>query len=156
MRKFGGTANGEIVVRRLAIALLLSLTVAACSKPAPLVKDVWTRDTVGSVANAAVFMTITSPTADRLLAASTPVAKKTDLMTMDVGGGAMEMKYVEGIDVPANMPVSLNAGGLHVWLADLNQPLKSGQTFPLTLTFEKAGPRQVIVSIIQPAAAPPM
>jgi len=75
---------------------------------------------------------------------------------MDVSGAAMEMKYLEGIDVPANAPVSLNAGGLHVWLADLNQPLKAGQTFPLTLTFEKAGPRQVIVSIIQPAAAPPM
>ena len=144
-------------MRRLAIALFLSLPIAACTKPAPLVvKDAWTRDTVGSSANAAVFMTITSPTADRLVAASTPVAKKTDLMTMDVSGGAMEMKYLKGIDIPANQPVSLNAGGLHVWLADLNQPLKAGQTFPLSLTFEKAGQRKVVVSILQPTAAPPM
>jgi len=144
-------------VRRLAIALFLSLPMAACTKPAPLeVKSVWTRDTVGSTANAAVFMTIISPTADRLVAASTPVATKTDLMTMNVGSGAMEMKFLEGIDIPANKPVSLNAGGLHVWLADLDRPLKAGQTFPLSLVFEKTGRRQVTVSVIPPAAPPPM
>ncbi len=120
-----------MIVRRLAFALLLTLPVAACTQPAPLaVKDVWARDTVGGSANAAVFMTITSPTADRLVAASTPAAKKTDLMTMTGGTGAMEMTYLEGIDIPANQPVSLNPGGLHVWLADLNQPLRAGQSFP--------------------------
>ncbi len=119
-------------------------------------KDAWARDTVGGSANAAVYMTITSPTADRLLSASTPIAKKTDLMTMAGGSSATEMTYVNGIDIPANRPVSLNPSGLHVWLADLNQPLRAGQTFPLTLKFEKAGERQVVVSIIKPAATPPM
>ena len=145
-----------MIMRRLGCAVFLSLAATACAQSAPLqVKDVWARDTVGSTANAAIFMAITSPTADRLVAASTPVAKKTDLMTMAGGSGAMEMKYVQGIDIPANKPVSLNPGGLHVWLADLNQPLKAGQTFPITLTFEKAGERQVVVTIIKPAAAPP-
>ena len=142
---------------RLAFALLLSLPVAACQQSAPLeVKQVWTRDTVGGTANAAIFMTIRSPSPDRLVSASTPVARKTDLMTMQGGSGAMEMTYLKGIDIPANLPVSLNPTGLHVWLAGLNQPLKAGQTFPLTLKFEKAGERQVTVSIIKPAAAPPM
>jgi periplasmic copper chaperone A len=144
-------------VRRWAFALLLLLAIAACSQSAPLeVEDVWTRDTVGSSANAAVYMTITSPTADRLIGASTPIANKTDLMTMEGGGSAMAMTYIEAIDIPANSPVSLDSSGLHVWLADLNQPLRAGETFPLLLRFEKAGERQVIVSIIEPAAAPPM
>ncbi|MCW3846305.1 copper chaperone PCu(A)C [Sphingomonas sp. LB-2] len=144
-------------MRRLAFALLLSLPVTACQQPAaPQVKDVWTRDTVGGTANAAVFMTITSPAADRLVGASSPVAKKTDLMTMETGNGAMGMSYVKAVDLPANTPVSLNAGGLHVWLAELNQPLKAGQSFPLTLKFEKAGERQVTVRIIKPAEAPPV
>jgi copper(I)-binding protein len=143
-------------VRQLAIALCLSLPVAACTKPAQLaVKDVWARDTIGSTANAAAFMTITSPTADRLVSASTPAAKETDLMTMQGGSSATEMTYLDKIDIPANQPVSLNPTGLHVWLADLNQPLKAGQTFPLFLKFEKAGQRQVTVSVIAPAAAPP-
>jgi len=51
--------------------------------------------------------------------------------------------------------VSLNPMGLHVWLVDLTQPLKAGQSFPLTLKFEKAGERQVTVSVIEPAATPP-
>ena len=76
-------------------------------------------------------------------------------MTMQGGGDAMGMAYVEAIDLPANTPVSLNPRGLHVWLAALPQPLKAGQTVPLTLRFEKAGERQVTVSIIAPAAAPP-
>jgi hypothetical protein len=148
---------GEIVVRRLAFALFSLVPIAACQQSAPLeVKDAWTRDTIGSAANAAVFMTITSSTPDRLVAASTPVAKKTDLMTMQGGSSAMEMTYVKAIDIPPNKPVSLDPSGLHVWLADLNHPLKADQTFPLTLKFEKAGERQVIVSIIKPAAAPPM
>lgn len=135
---------------------LFLFALASCSHPASLeVKDPWARDTVGSVANAAVFMTIISPSADRLVSASTPVARKTDLMTMGRGGNVMEMKYVQGIDIPANTPISLDPSGLHVWLAQLNQPLKAGETFPLDLKFEKAGERRVTVTIIKPADAPP-
>jgi periplasmic copper chaperone A len=142
-------------VRPLALALLV-LSVAACAKPAGLeVKDAWARDTVGGTANAAVFMTIRSGTADRLVAASAPVAKRTDLMRIEGGSGAMEMRYLQGIDIPANRPVSLNPAGLHVWLAGLNQPLRAGQSFPLTLKFERAGERQVTVSVIAPAAPAP-
>lgn len=144
-------------MRRLAFALFLSLPLAACQQAAPLeVKDAWARDTVGGTASAAVYMTITSPTADRLIAASAPVAKKTDLMTMEGGSSAMGMTYLKAIDIPADAPVSLNPSGLHVWLAELNQPLRAGETFSLLLTFEKAGQRRVIVSTIKPAAAPPM
>ena len=119
-------------------------------------EDAWTRDSVGRTANAAVFMTIRSDTADRLIAASAPVAKKTDLMTMAARKGAMGMTYLDAIDVPAGRPVNLNSSGLHIWLAELNQPLRAGQTFPLILEFEKAGKRQVTVSVVEPAAAPPM
>ena len=135
---------------------LFLFALVSCSQPASLeVKDPWTRDTVGSVANAAVFMTISSPSADRLISASTPVARKTDLMTMGRGGNVMEMRYVQGIDIPADTPVSLDPNGLHVWLAQLNQPLKAGETFPLDLKFEKAGERRISVTIIRPADAPP-
>jgi copper(I)-binding protein len=148
-------------VKRLALALFLSFSVTACSQPgtevAPVeVNDVWTRDSVGGTANAAVFMTIASPSADRLVGASTSVADKTDLMTMKMDGGTMAMIYLEAIDLPANTPVSLTSGGLHVWLEGLKQPLKAGQSFPLTLEFEKAGKQEVAVSVIEPAAPPPM
>jgi copper(I)-binding protein len=144
-------------VRRSAFALFLVAALAACERPAPLkVGDAWTRDTVGRTANAAVFMTITSPTADRLVGASTPVANKTDLMTMETEGATMAMTYLEDIKIPANQLVSLDPSGLHVWLTELNEPLKAGQTFPLVLEFEKAGEQRVDVSVVAPAAAAPM
>jgi copper(I)-binding protein len=120
------------------------------------VEEAWTRDSVGRTANAAVFMTIQSDTTDRLIAASAPVAKRTDLMTMVAINGTMGMTYLDAIDVPAGKQVNLNSSGLHIWLAELNQPLRAGQTFPLFLEFEKAGKRQVTVSVVEPAAAPPM
>ena len=144
-------------MKRFALALSLSLAVAACgAQPEVEVDDAWTRATVGEQPNAAVFMTIASPTGDRLVAASAPVAGKTDLMTMQGGSEAMEMAYVEDIAIPADTPVTLAPTGLHVWLADLKQPLREGESFPLTLEFEKAGKRDVTVSIIGPAAQPPM
>lgn len=144
-------------MKRFALALALLLPAASAAQPAKMeMTDIWARDTVGSTANAAVYMTITSPAADRLLSASTPAANKTDLMTMQGGTSAMEMKYLKAIDIPAGKPVSLNPAGLHVWLTELKHPLVAGQTFPLTLTFEKAGPRKIMVPIIKPGAPPPM
>ena len=139
------------------LALALALALAACGQAGEVeVTEAWARDTVGRTASAAVFMTISSPRADRLVAASTPVAGKTDLMTMEAGGGAMAMIYVDAIDIPAGEPVNLDPGGLHVWLEDLKQPLRAGETIPLVLEFETAGERRVAVSVIEPGAAPPM
>ena len=142
-------------MRLSALAIFLAL-LAACGQPARVeVRNVWARDTVGRTANAAVFMTISSNSGDRLLGASAPVARKTDLMTMQSDEETISMKYIDAIVVPAGGPVFLDPAGLHVWLADLERPLKSGESFPLTLEFEKAGPKQVTVYVLGPAAIPP-
>jgi copper(I)-binding protein len=119
------------------------------------VKDVWARATVGRTSVGAVYLSIASPTPDRLVSASAPVANKVDLMTMEGSSGMMKMNSVKSIDVPANKPVMLTPDGLHIWLAGLKQPLKAGESFPLTLTFEKAGQREVTVSILPLAARGP-
>ena len=67
----------------------------------------------------------------------------------------MEMAYLEAIAIPAGAPVTLNSAGLHVWLADLQQPLAARESFPLTLEFEHAGAREVTVAVIAPAAPAP-
>lgn len=142
---------------RPVLGLCLALAAASCSRPAEIeVSDAWTRDTVGRTAAAAVFMTIAAPAADRLVGASSPLAGKTDLMTMHEEDGAMAMAYLEAIDLPAGTPVELDPSGLHVWLADLARPLAAGETFPLTLEFENAAPREVTVRVIEPAAPAPM
>ena len=133
----------------LAVGLLTSCQAAELE-----IKDAWARATVGGTANAAVFMTISSGTPDRLLGAASPLAGKTDLMTMTSANGAMSMDYLKSIEVPGGNPVSLNPTGLHVWLADLKRPLKAGERIPVTLRFENAGERQVSVAVIAPSAPP--
>ena len=143
-------------MRLSAFALLPVASLLSCSAPSALeVKDAWARDTVGRTANAAVFMKIESAAADRLIGASTPVAGKIDLMTFEGGTAAMGMRYVEAIQIPAHAAVSLDPAGLHVWLSGLNEPLRQGQAFPLSLRFEKAGERRVVVSVIAASAPPP-
>jgi len=78
---------------------------------------------------------------------------------MSMEGMVMKMRPVAGIDLPAGQAVTLQPGGLHIMLVDLAKPLKAGQTFPLTLTFEKAGSKTVNVAVekigaMGPAAAP--
>lgn len=74
---------------------------------------------------------------------------------MTMGGGVMKMRQVDGIDVPAGQMVTLKPGGYHIMLTGLTQPLKEGQTFPLTLTFAKAGSQDVVVTVQQVGAMGP-
>ena len=110
-------------------------------------KDAWARATPGKAENGAAYLTIVSPGADRLVSLSTPVAKKAQLHTMTTEGGVMKMRPLDGLDVPAGQPVMLKPGGAHIMLMGLNQPLQAGQSFPLTLSFEKAGQREVTVAV---------
>jgi len=112
-----------------------------------VVKDAWARATPGAAQTAAAYVTIVSATGDRLTAAATPVAQKTELHTMTMDGNVMKMRQVDGIDLPAGKTVTLTPGGYHIMLTGLAQPLTEGQTFPLTLTFDKAGTRQVTVAV---------
>src|SRR5205814_4965088 len=86
------------------------------------IKDAWARATPGKAENGAAYLTIQSPTADRLVSVSTPVAKKAELHTMSMSGGIMQMRPVAGIDVPGGQPVKLKPGGEHVMLLGLNHP----------------------------------
>jgi copper(I)-binding protein len=133
----------------LGAALILLLAAAgAMAQTADIqIKDAWARATPGAAQTAAAYVTIVSAAGDRLTAASTPVAQKAELHTMTMDGSVMKMRQVDDIDLPAGKTVTLKPGGYHIMLTGLTQPLTEGQTFPLTLTFEKAGTREVTVAV---------
>ena len=132
----------------LAFAACLLTAGAAMAQTGQVeLKDAWARATPGKAENGAAYLTIVSPGADRLVSLSTPVAKKAQLHTMTTEGGVMKMRPLAGLDVPADRPVTLKPGGAHIMLMGLNQPLQAGQSFPLTLSFEKAGQREVTVAV---------
>ena len=145
-----------MVVKPLVIAGCLLMAGAAAAQTGQIeVKDAWARATPGKAENGAAYLTIVTPAADKLVAISTPAAKKTGLHTMTMDGGVMKMRPLDGLDVPANQPVTLKPGGIHIMLQGLNEPLQAGKSFPLTLTFEKAGERQVEVAIEKTGAMGP-
>jgi periplasmic copper chaperone A len=143
-------------IKILTFAAGLVAASTALAQPSQLeVDNAWAGATPGGAENGAAYVRITSPTADRLVSASTPVAKKTELHTMSMQGMVMKMRPVSGVDIPAGQPVSLKPGGEHIMLMGLNQPLREGQSFPLTLDFEKAGPRTVTVTVEKAGAKGP-
>lgn len=124
----------------LAAAILL-VACQGASQGSLEVKDAWARPgTTGGTS--AVYFVINNPggQADKLLSAETDLAEAAELheSSMDAGG-TMSMHPQEFIEVPAGEQVSLQPGGLHVMLINLQSDLQPGQNVPLTLHFESAG-----------------
>ena len=111
------------------------------------ITEAWARATPPRAENGAVYVTMLSPTADRLVAVETPAARKAEIHLMSMDGSVMTMRQVTGIDLPAGKPVTLKPGAYHIMLVGLTRPLEQGQTLPLTLTFEKAGREEVTAMI---------
>ncbi|HRD98276.1 MAG TPA: copper chaperone PCu(A)C [Rubrivivax sp.] len=97
----------------------------------------------------------TGEQADRLLGASTPVAGRVEIHRSVVDTlNVMRMRAIDGIDLPPGSEQRLRHGGEHhLMLIDLKSPLKPGDRFPMTLRFEKAGEREVMVWVQQPRDA---
>jgi len=147
-------------LRLLAFAASLLLAgVALAQTDAPQsqvqVKDAWARATPGKAENGAAYLTIVSPAADRLTALSTPVANKAELHSMITEGGIMKMRDLPALDLTPGEPATLKPGGIHIMLMGLNRPLAAGESFPLTLSFEKAGKREVTVAVEKVGASGP-
>jgi hypothetical protein len=135
----------------LMVVPLAALLLAACAGPQALqVQDAWARP-LPAGSNGGVFFVIENSTgqADRLLSASALVADVTELHMSMMHDGVMQMQMQESVEIPARAEVAFKPGGLHVMLIGLKQGLQPGDTFPLTLIFEKAGKIQVEVTVWQ-------
>lgn len=136
-----------------ALAALMALTTPAfagdAAKDGLKIEGAWSRATPPKAPTGAAFMTITNSGADDdvLLSASAEVSKVAELhIHLDLDG-IMQMREVESIEIRPGQTISFEPGGLHVMLIGLKQPLAQGQSFPLTLNFEKAGPVVVPVDV---------
>jgi copper(I)-binding protein len=139
--------RSELLALSATLMLGLSISGAIAQSSDLQVTNAWARATPGAAQTAAIYVTIVSPTGDRLTGAATPAAQKAELHTMTMDGNVMKMRQVDGIDLPAGQTVTLKPGGYHIMLIGLAKPLTEGQSFPLTLTFEKAGTRDVTATV---------
>lgn len=142
--------------------LLISLSLIACGaaagdpppaqkgasgEPEILVSEPFAR---ASVPNGAVYMTLTNSggSDDALLSAETDVAEAVELHeSMMDENDVMRMSPIENVKVPAGSSATLEPGGKHVMLINLQQQLSPGDMFSLTLNFERSGAKTIEVEV---------
>ncbi len=114
---------------------------AAAEQSSIVITNAWARATPPGAKTGAAYVTVTNKgkEADELVSAATPVAGEAQLHTTINDNGVMKMRPVSAIDLKPGASVTLKPGGMHLMMMDLKQPLKEGDSFPLALTFEKAG-----------------
>lgn len=142
----------RLLAAAVAATLALSLPLAAEEHPNAIhVHDAYARAMGGMGKSGAVFFMMhnMTETDDRLIDARADVAKRIELHThKDMGDGVMQMLHVpEGFALAAGEMHELARGGDHVMLMGLTRDLANGDTFPLTLVFEKAGEMVIDVAI---------
>jgi periplasmic copper chaperone A len=150
-------------VKRMAIATaLMALGIGTAFAQTDKIGDIlvahpWAPPMSGpKLTNSAAYMRLTDQGSkpDELISASTPVAQKVELHVFNVENGVYGMHPVHAIEVsPGAASTVLRPGGAHVMLERLKEPLKVGETFPLTLTFKNAGQLRVEVEVRSPQVA---
>jgi copper(I)-binding protein len=113
----------------------------------------WARATPVKTGAAYISVRNDGDAPDRLTDVSAEIANMTHLHLSKEENGVMEMRPVDGIDIPPHATVTLKPGGYHVMLMGLANPMKAGDTFPLVLTFAKAGAVTVTVDVKPVGAA---
>jgi copper(I)-binding protein len=111
------------------------------------IKDAWVRGTVAGQKASGAFMSLSSRSPARLVAAASPVADVVEIHNMKTDGGVMRMFAVDGIELPANRTVVLAPGGFHLMLMGLKRTLKPGERVPLRLMFELAGGKRETIEL---------
>ncbi len=154
-------------MRFILSAALAAMALAAISIQAPAfaedpvsggdlrIMHPWARASAGHGKSGAAFMTIanTGGADDKLVAASTANAKKTEIHETTMEDGIMKMRMLMGgLTIPAGGEVALKPMGPHVMLMGVTEKLVEGETLVLTLTFEKAGSVEFAVPIAGPGA----
>lgn len=142
-------------MRKTIIAAALVLIPAAAWAQTVTVEHPWARATApGAAAGAAYGALTVTGGADHLTGGSTPVAAQVAVHENINDNGVMRMRPAEGgIALEPGRTLTLAPGGYHLMLEDLKQPLRQGETFPLTLTFAKAPPVTVTVTVAAPGAS---
>ena len=126
-----------------------------------VVEHPWARPSLGASPNGVAYLIVTNNGAetDRLIDVSGDVAGRVELHATLMEGDVMRMRPVkDGVEILPGQSVEIVPGGLHIMLMGLTEPLKEGDSFPLSLRFEHAGSVDVFVHVENKPekTAPPM
>lgn len=135
----------KLIAATLGLAAFLpTMAQAECAEASQgdlTVSAAWSRATIGTARPAVFYVTIQNngSTEDRLIGIETPVAGMPMLHETVMSDGVASMAHADQISIAAGETVSLAPGSYHGMLMDLNEALKEGESFPMTLQFQNAG-----------------
>ena len=125
-------------MKRFALAALMAIVFSAHAQRGAEVevKSAWARPTVEGQTSAGAFMRLTSKNGARIVGASSAVAGVVEIHEMKMVGNVMQMRPLDGLDLPPGSAVELRPGAHHLMLMDLKRPLKVGEKIKVELRLQ--------------------
>lgn len=120
------------------------------------ISDPWVRATVPGQRVAAAYLTLQAAVPLRLVHVDAPAAASVQIHEMRMDGEIMKMRELKALELPAGQAVSLSPGGIHLMLLDVKQPLRPGQSVPMTFALENAAGQRVSQTLDVPVKAAPL
>ena len=119
------------------------------------VTDAWTRATPNNGTTANVYLHLVSAKdPDRLVGLEVQNAARIDVRE-PTDQGAAKGNAQPSVDVPAGGEVNFAPGGRYLLLSGLKAPLREGESFLLTLRFDKGGSQTAVVRVLNANASGP-
>jgi hypothetical protein len=115
----------------------------------------WARASASKTAEAYLTIRNTGAVPERLLAISSPVAKRVEMQRYEAIGGVNKASRISAVEIPPGKTVTLAPSRTVLSLVGLKRPLQMGTTVTLTLTFENAGAVSVFAPVLAATADEP-
>lgn len=150
-----GTSSADMAHDlRMLVAEVSRAGAAAPAAAAPVeVTGAWLRESPAGASMGAGYLTLRSGGGDALasvaVADSVAAAAEIHEVVADASG-AMGMRRVASVTLPAGEAVELRPGGHHIMLLGLRRPLRGGDAVELRLRFERAG-EQRVTAVVRPS-----
>ena len=113
------------------------------------IMDAWVREADPKAKANAGYMTLINPGANEVTLVEVRCAEfdKVEMHEMTVVNGAMKMRELDSLTIPANGKIEFSPGGQHLMMKGPRDYLGSGQTVDLTLVFKSGNEQHVSVRV---------
>lgn len=119
------------------VVLLLCVHYASAA-PAASISDAFVKRMPPGQTTAAVYLLLNNPTNNDLVVnhIDTPIAEAVEVHRVIYENGMMKMRAINHLRVPRKSKLVFEPGGYHLMLMGVDEHLKKGRGFPITLEFE--------------------
>ena len=149
------------VIFARALPAALALAVSSLASAQVTLQSAWMRPAAAG-ADARAYVDIKSDVTADLVGASTPVAKKVEIVQVKTIGDPSTERVVKTFAVPGGTTTRLAYLGDHLRFVGMKRPVTNGDPVPLKLTFRNAAGKRfdvetsvLVRGVLAPQPAPP-